>query len=130
MARVNPTAILLSSALLLATGCSQAAEEKSVSTAPAVPTNATSNPETERPAVIEAIEAQGFEVLGEFDAPSGLRGFAGVAGQQPVAVYATNDGEHAVVGTLINAKGERSEEHTSELQSLMRISYAAFCLKK
>src|SRR3546814_9148496 len=26
--------------------------------------------------------------------------------------------------------GERSEEHTSELQSLMRISYAVFCLKK
>src|SRR3546814_16324362 len=28
------------------------------------------------------------------------------------------------------AIGERSEEHTSELQSLMRISYAVFCLKK
>src|SRR3546814_10718923 len=27
-------------------------------------------------------------------------------------------------------RGERSEEHTSELQSLMRISYAVFCLKK
>src|SRR3546814_3062511 len=27
-------------------------------------------------------------------------------------------------------KKERSEEHTSELQSLMRISYAVFCLKK
>src|SRR3546814_3250309 len=27
-------------------------------------------------------------------------------------------------------KSERSEEHTSELQSLMRISYAGFCLKK
>src|SRR3546814_3649557 len=27
-------------------------------------------------------------------------------------------------------KGVRSEEHTSELQSLMRISYAVFCLKK
>src|SRR3546814_1537997 len=26
-------------------------------------------------------------------------------------------------------RGERSEEHTSELQSLMRISYAVFCLK-
>src|SRR3546814_9000255 len=26
--------------------------------------------------------------------------------------------------------GSRSEEHTSELQSLMRISYAVFCLKK
>src|SRR3546814_4884959 len=28
------------------------------------------------------------------------------------------------------ANGMRSEEHTSELQSLMRISYAVFCLKK
>src|SRR3546814_8360660 len=28
------------------------------------------------------------------------------------------------------AGGDRSEEHTSELQSLMRISYAVFCLKK
>src|SRR3546814_9946790 len=28
------------------------------------------------------------------------------------------------------ADGLRSEEHTSELQSLMRISYAVFCLKK
>src|SRR3546814_10061169 len=28
------------------------------------------------------------------------------------------------------SKGFRSEEHTSELQSLMRISYAVFCLKK
>src|SRR3546814_10601235 len=27
-------------------------------------------------------------------------------------------------------KAERSEEHTSELQSLMRISYAVFCLQK
>src|SRR3546814_10842365 len=34
----------------------------------------------------------------------------------PVARYVTPD--------------ERSEEHTSELQSLMRISYAVFCLKK
>src|SRR3546814_1130528 len=32
-------------------------------------------------------------------------------------------------GTLRPAPG-RSEEHTSELQSLMRISYAVFCLKK
>src|SRR3546814_10423986 len=32
--------------------------------------------------------------------------------------------EHAVRGRV------RSEEHTSELQSLMRISYAVFCLKK
>src|SRR3546814_5420000 len=30
----------------------------------------------------------------------------------------------------IAVHGQRSEEHTSELQSLMRISYAVFCLKK
>src|SRR3546814_2159499 len=31
---------------------------------------------------------------------------------------------------LGQALADRSEEHTSELQSLMRISYAVFCLKK
>src|SRR3546814_15061423 len=31
---------------------------------------------------------------------------------------------------LACGRGVRSEEHTSELQSLMRISYAVFCLKK
>src|SRR3546814_5529547 len=49
----------------------------------------------------------------------------------------------AITGSRVNARNvsfwlirpiatsaERSEEHTSELQSLMRISYAVFCLKK
>src|SRR3546814_8598183 len=41
--------------------------------------------------------------------------------------------EHAEFGVAIGEQGEarsRSEEHTYELQSLMRISYAVFCLKK
>src|SRR3546814_6970308 len=38
-------------------------------------------------------------------------------------------GEYQSVSFAI-ARMERSEEHTSELQSLMRISYAVFCLKK
>src|SRR3546814_8706858 len=33
-------------------------------------------------------------------------------------------------GAGANRASDRSEEHTSELQSLMRISYAVFCLKK
>src|SRR3546814_9122788 len=33
-------------------------------------------------------------------------------------------------GAFVPLKRRRSEEHTSELQSLMRISYAVFCLKK
>src|SRR3546814_1669594 len=45
----------------------------------------------------------------------------------PRAQYkgAMNGGDLVAVGPQ-----ERSEEHTSELQSLMRISYAVFCLKK
>src|SRR3546814_7240957 len=43
-------------------------------------------------------------------------------------------GAQVTLMTLHAAKGlefeHRSEEHTSELQSLMRISYAVFCLKK
>src|SRR3546814_5934115 len=41
-------------------------------------------------------------------------------------------GEQTIVGGGDEQRedGERSEEHTSELQSLMRISYAVFCLKK
>src|SRR3546814_4687109 len=33
-------------------------------------------------------------------------------------------------GAMIGSSQTRSEEHTSELQSLMRISYAVFCLKE
>src|SRR3546814_16583761 len=37
---------------------------------------------------------------------------------------------HPDLGRAVAAARLRSEEHTSELQSLMRISYAVFCLKK
>src|SRR3546814_4132233 len=42
----------------------------------------------------------------------------------------TGSGTDCIVGRGANIGHGRSEEHTSELQSLMRISYAAFCLKK
>src|SRR3546814_1870991 len=37
---------------------------------------------------------------------------------------------HPEAHGLADSHGWRSEEHTSELQSLMRLSYAVFCLKK
>src|SRR3546814_2572697 len=40
------------------------------------------------------------------------------------------DDDSAVTAVVLSGVGRRSEEHTSELQSLMRISYAVFCLKK
>src|SRR3546814_1101424 len=39
-------------------------------------------------------------------------------------------GQQRRLGESCDWSRERSEEHTSELQSLMRISYAVFCLKK
>src|SRR3546814_1075798 len=46
------------------------------------------------------------------------------------AAVAADCGLAAVEGFEGCGHGARSEEHTSELQSLMRISYAVFCLKK
>src|SRR3546814_1337938 len=51
-----------------------------------------------------------------------VRGLAPVAAQVPFLPSLPPD--------AVTVPGERSEEHTSELQSLMRISYAVFCLKK
>src|SRR3546814_6177814 len=45
------------------------------------------------------------------------------------AVWSLDDAQ-AVRGVVTHSSGNRSEEHTSELQSLMRSSYAVFCLKK
>src|SRR3546814_2015172 len=53
-------------------------------------------------------------------------------GREAVAVeMARNIARAAGIGVVApGAADARSEEHTSELQSLMRISYAVFCLKK
>src|SRR3546814_3293706 len=47
-------------------------------------------------------------------------------GSTPIAIRGRISGLQAFTLSSI----DRSEEHTSELQSLMRISYAVFCLKK
>src|SRR3546814_3314715 len=66
--------------------------------------------------------ARGFYALGDSRTP----------GLVSVAVAAVGVVLIAVVAPLTDgaARVARSEEHTSELQSLMRISYAVFCLKK
>src|SRR3546814_7959144 len=45
-------------------------------------------------------------------------------------VFSVPDSGVTYTGHLLAARLTRSEEHTSELQSLMRISYAVFCLTK
>src|SRR3546814_3072880 len=46
------------------------------------------------------------------------------------AIFASGAHKNPTLTILALALRARSEEHTSELQSLMRISYAVFCLKK
>ena len=58
------------------------------------------------PAPIKAVEARGAEIIQRFDAPSGLQGYAARYNGQGVALYLTEDGQHVLVGSLLNAKGE------------------------
>lgn len=57
------------------------------------------------PAPIAALEQQGLNMLGQFDAPNGLTGYAARYQGRSIAVYLTPDREHAVIGTLIDAQG-------------------------
>src|SRR3546814_7051738 len=81
-----------------------------------------------------------FVGLDEFSQPSLV--LAGVAGGLVIDLLAERSPAWIAVAAGVTlmwlgyfglyqvAEGGRSEEHTSELQSLMRISYAVFCLKK
>src|SRR3546814_6642747 len=69
----------------------------------------------------------------------GPGGWKPAAGDPTAGERARHLPEHRAGGLRATARGRlhrrprrlrRSEEHTSELQSLMRISYAVFCLKK
>ena len=81
---------LLTASLMLVTGCSNAES-------------------ADRPAALKALEDQGLTVMQEFKVGGGLRAFAAVAGDRPIAVYITSDG-NAIVGTRLNAKGEPMDE--------------------
>src|SRR3546814_6081280 len=82
--------------------------------------------------------------VGLFDGDGGAA-FGAKLGADRLRVVRREAGEHALDGgedgggirigrrqggALDDGRDRRSEEHTSELQSLMRISYAVFCLKK
>ncbi|HBP0978940.1 thiol:disulfide interchange protein DsbG [Comamonas sp. Y6] len=81
---------LLAASLMLVTGCSQAES-------------------ADKPPALKALEDQGLTVTQEFKVGGGLRAFAAVAGDRPIAVYITSDG-NAIMGTRLNAKGEPMDE--------------------
>src|SRR3546814_5651042 len=68
---------------------------------------------------------------GEKNVPGALREVGRSRKDLPRIVAIPGDGGHqGVEAVQLRFGAERSEEHTSELQSLMRNSYAVFCLKK
>src|SRR3546814_4489619 len=85
----------------------------------------------------ELVEEQPAQALGAAGVPGELRPLHHLwevheREHRAVEVREVAPQDISLVGceVLGDVDGHRSEEHTSELQSLMRISYAVFCLKK
>ncbi|WP_338498001.1 thiol:disulfide interchange protein DsbG [Pseudomonas sp. WP18] len=60
----------------------------------------------ELPAAIKKIEAKGAKIIGTFDAPDGLRGYAAQYQNRGMALYLTPDGQHVLLGNLYDADGK------------------------
>lgn len=64
------------------------------------------------PAPIQALQERGIQIVDTFEAPGGLTGYAAIMGRRPVAVYLTQDGQHAILGTMIDSNGELANQAT------------------
>ena len=57
------------------------------------------------PPAIQSLEQQGVTVLESFEAPGGMTGYVGEMQGRSLAFYLTPDGDHVIVGTLLDDKG-------------------------
>ncbi|WP_341644877.1 thiol:disulfide interchange protein DsbG [Thauera sp. SDU_THAU2] len=80
---------------------------------------------TDKPASVRALEDQGLTVMQEFKVSGGLRAFAAVAGDRPVAIYVTSDG-NAIVGTRLDGKGQALDEEALERLAAKPVSDKAW----
>src|SRR3546814_8926220 len=83
---------------------------------------------TPNPMSLKCLPGQQVMAAGtrEFTSPE-----AAAASPLAQAIFDTGEVSNVMFGRdFVSVTAARSEEHTSELQSLMRISYAVFCLKK
>src|SRR3546814_5531480 len=79
-------------------------------------------------AVAQQVSQVGFWIIA---AQAGIALALGIPGEAVMGLVGPEFvGGAGALAFLLAAEVVRSEEHTSELQSLMRISYAVFCLKK
>src|SRR3546814_9209097 len=91
----------------------------------------TKRPDRPKPAGLQVVRFRG-EARTLLDGPLGSRPANGAMQGVESWTNPTSAVNYLQAATPFaeNAGFDRSEEHTSELQSLMRISYAVFCLKK
>lgn len=93
-------------ALILATsGCAEENKEKAADKSSTNQQQGALERAKQYPKPIESIIEQGVEIIDTFDAPAGMMGYAGMMRGEPLAIYVTQDKEHAIVGTLIDAEG-------------------------
>lgn len=57
------------------------------------------------PAVVKNLERHDVQIVGKFQTPGGLQAYAGIAQQQPLAIYLTPDGKHVIIGTMMDEQG-------------------------
>ena len=82
----------------------------------------------DRPAALKALEEQGLSIVGEFDAPGGLKAWGAYSGNRALAIYNLPDGQHMMVGTMIDANGE--EVRPAGLDELVQPAIAKDMLGK
>lgn len=66
------------------------------------------------PAPIRSIEKKGVSIVKQFEAPGGMTGFVARAGNRGLTLYLTPDGEHVIVGTLLDADGNNLSQPVIE----------------
>lgn len=71
------------------------------------PANSQAN---DQDSAIKELERQGVNVVYEFEAPMGLRGFVGEADGQNLTFYASEDGKNLIIGTMIDGQGNDLSE--------------------
>ncbi len=62
------------------------------------------------PPAIQKLEQQGVEVIESFDAPGGMTGYVGEMRGRSLAFYLTPDGDHVIVGTMMDKDGNNLSE--------------------
>lgn len=67
------------------------------------------------PAPVQRLVEQGVEIAEKFRAPGGLTGYGARADGRPLVLYVTRDGQHVIVGAMLDAAGRNvSERHVRD----------------